>query len=242
MGLMARLKEETALLHRHAETHVFQRGLIRGELPISAYGGFLGQMLHVHRALEGALEAMADRSPIREVVDASQFRCDAIRADLAFLGGMPGGGLSGGLGGGLGIEAGEMLDGTRRLVDEIRGLRIAGDGRRLLGMHYVLEGSTNGGRFVSAALARAYALDGRDGLGYLDPYRKEQPQRWAAFAQAVEALRLDDASQDAVVDGAKSMFEGVTGVLESLGEVWVKDTPGVTVLPITSRERGVVEG
>ncbi len=48
-----------------------------------------------------------------------------------------------------------------------------------LGMLYVLEGSTLGGRFITGALAARGVID--PGLAFLDPYRDQTGVRWRSF-------------------------------------------------------------
>lgn len=212
MGIMDLLREETAGLHDRAEKHPFQRALVQGRVARGAYAAYLRQMLHVHQALEGELEASRGVWPISEVVTREQFREGGILEDLAALG----------------EDGGEVLDGARTLAGEIRARR--GEALHLLGMQYVLEGSTNGGRYIARAIARAYGLTpGEAGLRYLDPYGERQQKAWGAFKGAMSGLDLDEASRVAILGGARAMFEGVTLVLESLGEAWLEETPIVEV-------------
>jgi len=232
MRLMERLKAETHELHTRAETHPFQRAMIQGGLERGAYMDYLRQMLHVHEALEGALARHGDRTPIREVVDAGQYRAGSIREDLSFFQRE-----------GDGERVPEaMRAGTARLVEEIRACDEAMQFERLLGMHYVLEGSTNGGRFITRALARAYGLEpGGAGLRYMDPYGELQQERWGEFRRRVDALGLDPHSCDQVVAGARAMFEGMCGVLESLGAAWV-ETDGSVALPLRRAGQSAMNG
>ncbi len=218
MSIASILKERTCELHRRAETHPFQKALVKGDLSRGAYAAYLGQMLHVHRAMEGALDALASSDPIRAVVTREQYREANLLADLEALG----------------ASESEALAGTRALVERIESLREDGDAPALLGMHYVLEGSTNGGRFIARALTHAYGIQPGPGLSYLDPYGEEQGARWGAFRAALDESVSDDAAGDAVLRGAIAMFERVIGVLESLGAQWLDgDAPVLNAMPRT---------
>ncbi len=73
-----------------------------------------------------------------------------------------------------------------------------------LGVAYVLEGSTLGGRFVLAKLPPALAaLRGR-ATAFLDGYGDQTGARWQAFGQLVEAHGAAD--PDACVAGARDCF------------------------------------
>ena len=61
----------------------------------------------------------------------------------------------------------------------------------LLGILYVLEGSTNGSKFIARKVRPAYELPATgEGSAYLDPYGDVQPARWQEFKAAMDALNL----------------------------------------------------
>jgi heme oxygenase len=88
-------------------------------------------------------------------------------------------------------------------------------------MHYVFEGSKNGGRFIARSVREAYALTGADGTRYLDPHGDEQSARWRAFKETLDSVRLSDAEAHQVVAGATSLFIALgqiaTEILETGG-------------------------
>lgn len=198
---MAQLKRETWDLHTRAEKHRFQHGILTGALPREAYVDYLAQLLLVHQALEGRLRALIAERPLRGVVHEYQYQVPYLAEDLDHFG----------------VDAGaiEPLDGTSALLDAVR--RAEGPAT-LLGMHYVLEGSNNGGRFIARAVARAYGLQPGPGLRYLDPYGEAQRERWAAFGADVRACALSEGEISAAVAGANDMFQGMIAMFDSLAE------------------------
>jgi heme oxygenase len=190
LTIMTRLREETAAAHKHAETRPLQRDLFRGQLPRAAYVRFLQQRLHVHQALEAHLSALAARDDrARSIVNPRQFQAEHARSDLARLGAP--------------LEC-AALPATRawvRELDEWAAQRPIA----LLGAHYVLEGSKNGGRFLAPRVQSAYALTA-DQTSYLDPHGEQQRPLWTAFKQAMDAADFGSEEIDLLVAAARQTF------------------------------------
>lgn len=190
-----RLRTETRDLHTKAEKAPLQEELVKGKLPRELYADMLEQMLLVHRELEQAIREHRPSVPaLAAVVTDEQFQEPYLLEDLAFFGRDP--------------QHIDPLPETRESVAEIR--RTAReDPLGLLGLHYVLEGSNNGNRFIAKAAGPAMGIEGNSGLKYLLPYGDRQPQVWAAFKENLAACDLTDAEKDTLVEAAKRMFEMV---------------------------------
>ena len=81
-----------------------------------------------------------------------------------------------------------------------------------LGMLYVLEGSTLGGRFILRELTRRGIDDPR--LAFLDPYGSETGRRWRGFLEVLERETADDpGSVDAAEAGAVKGFAHAERIL-----------------------------
>lgn len=197
-----RLKAETAHLHELAEHSPLQRDLAKGRLARDLYARHLGQLLHVHAALEAALWPLREVvAPIGRVVRDEHGRVEALRADLAHFG--------------LAASDCPALPATRALVEDIA--RFASDRPlALLGMHYVLEGSSNGGRFIAMNIRPAYGLTPGTGDRYLDPYGERQREVWGAFKRDLDACALTEGQMEDLLAGAARMFDGVREVGEDL--------------------------
>jgi len=166
----SRLKEQTAGLHRQVERSGFQQRLLAGRLPRGCYVGWLEQMLHVYEVLERRLPARESSAPNPGPLSALTWhRSAALVRDLAALG------SSG---------AGPPLRSTAALLAQLE----AWAPSQLLGALYVVEGSTNGGRHIAPAVRRAFALEGSDGTGFLDPYGQMQRDAWLGFVTDLNAL------------------------------------------------------
>jgi len=190
-----RLRSETAHLHQLAEQSPFQRDLAKGRLDRAAFARHLGQMRHVHAALEQRLWALRGvLAAVDAVVRDEHRRVGAIDADLAHYGLSP--------------SDSPPLAATADLVADIH--RLAEDRPlALLGMHYVLEGSMNGARFIAGNLRAAYGLAPGVGDRYMDPYGERQREVWAAFKRDLDACDLNEHQIDDLLDGARRMFNGV---------------------------------
>lgn len=194
--LMAELKQETSELHTRAERHPVQASLIRGQADRSVYVAYLSQLWHLHCALEGELASRVGSATLAPVTP-EQFRADLALEDLAALG-APGAEAAVPLMAGLSAE-----------------LALATDAE-LLGMQYVLEGSTNGGRYIASAVRRGLGREGDQGVRYLDPYGDEQRARWGAFCGAVGRLGLSPGERAEAVAGAKRMFGLIIGMFDQM--------------------------
>jgi heme oxygenase len=201
--VMQRLKAETRDLHTHAETRTLQRAIASGEVDRTTFSAYLGQLYHVHRSLESALENSRDTIPIvRSLATGDRMRVPDLERDLAFFG----------------VKRDEVAagDSARRFSAQIEETRETNP-VALLGALYVLEGSTNGGRFLARALRRSWDLDS-EGLSYFDPYGDEQPQKWGAFKQQMDEALLDPGEEDAIVEMAKATFRAIANVSDEVGE------------------------
>lgn len=197
MPMSDQLKAAGAELHKQAETAGFTRQLFGGDRPIEDYGAFLEQMLVIHGALEEAI-AGASHPALGTIVDASQDKTPHLRADLVHLGRDP--------------DAVTPLPETQAFAASIR----QADPLTLLGIHYVLEGSMNGNRFMAPGIRKAYAFEGEDGTRYLDPYGDEQRARWAEFKQKLDGTAFSDAEQNEIIEADLATFRAIIDIHAAL--------------------------
>lgn len=197
-GTMLTLREGTASHHRRAEQHEFQQQFVRGTLPRPLYVRWLGQMLHIHAALEAQLERLVIENPgLATVFDDSRRKVAPLEKDLAFLGA---------------TSDQPALPAARAMVAWIDTLA-GSQPLALLGVLYVLEGSTNGSKFIARKVRPAYELPGSgEGSAYLDPYGNEQPVRWQEFKAAMDGLRLPHDQVGPIVLAAQRTFDSIREV------------------------------
>ena len=199
--ITSRLKAATDDLHRRAESRPLQRLLVKGTLPQTLYVAYLSHLYLVHRALEDRLRRARDLHPaFAAVVIEHHFREGHLRTDLDFFE--------------VTVSQVTGLSSTRALVEAIDDVADT-QPVALLGMLYVLEGSTNGSTFIARAAGRAYGL--RDaGRRYLDPHGELQRSRWLAFKRDLDAVALPERQATAIIDAANVMFEGFIALSDEL--------------------------
>lgn len=198
---MQQLRDSTREEHNRAEHHEFQQALVKGDLTRDRYEAWLGQMYLIHDALEAALrEAGRQDKAIERVIHEYQYQVPYLLEDLGFFGIDP-----------ASIEPQPASQRFASLVE--RGKQ---DPLLLLGLHYVLEGSNNGGRFIARHVSKAYDLEPGPGLRYLDPYGDQQRQYWMAFKDDMGSIEFTDAGTARLVDAAKQMYQTVAELSDDL--------------------------
>ena len=191
------LRDQTAEHHKRAERSDFQRQLIAGRLPVAGYIGWLEQMLCVYRALEAHL---ASGKPRYAGVDVEVWRkTPQLERDLAHFGR---------------AVPPAPVPATEAFLGQM-GRWAEGRAPVLLGVLYVLEGSTNGSRHIARSLKKAYDLPGGAGLDFLDPYGDAQPERWREFKSRLEAV-VPAGDVDELVVAARGTFDAVTEIGQNL--------------------------
>ncbi len=199
--LSQKLKDGTWDLHAQAEKQPFQQNLVKGQVTREAYSAWLAQMLLVHTALENNLRDLAERDPrVTAVVTDEQYQEPYLLADLAALS----------------APAPEAaLPSVAALIKKIEDAA-ATEPIRLLGFHYVLEGSNNGNAFIARAVRPALSLEPGKGDRYLDPYAERQREIWAAFKTAIDGQEFTSAEHNAMVEAAREMFSAVSDLSAEL--------------------------
>jgi heme oxygenase len=203
VGVMDRLKAETSELHTQAEKMPLQHAMVTGQISREAFASFLGQLHFVHEALEKAIVDARGRCERLRVVPEEQLQHSSrIGEDLRTVGGAQ--------------PTVKINPATERVVRDMHALA-ASDPMALLGVHYVLEGSMNGNRYIAKAMRRGLGLEGTSGTRYLDPYGEAQREKWIGFRMAVDRLEWSGSEVEAALRGAKMMFAGMTAIS---AEVW----------------------
>jgi heme oxygenase len=93
---------------------------------------------------------------------------------------------------------------------------MASEPASLLGLHYVLEGSNNGSRFIAKGLMGAYGMAPGAGLRYMDPYGAEQRERWRAFRTTMDEVGFSAEDSDRLLESARHMFQGIVEISDDL--------------------------
>jgi heme oxygenase len=191
---MQRLRAETSELHSHAESRPVQKDIAKGAVERATFIAYLGQLHVVHRALEDALRGARPAHPaIDPLATPERMRVPDLDRDLAFYGVDP-----------------ANLSGGKAAADFVSAIEEAADSDpvALLGALYVLEGSTNGGRYLARSLSRSWNLDGA-GVAYFDPYGERQQEIWAEFKREMDGSVFDADQEEAIVEMARLTFQAI---------------------------------
>ncbi len=201
VGIMDRLRVATAKQHDDAENHEFQQAFFAGRLTRDQYVRYLEELHRVYSCLENQIRsASAQRPELTQVVIEENFREGDLVDDLEFFGAKPG--------------SHAPTPSTETFVSHVEVLARTNP-IALLGMHYVLEGSNNGSKFISRNIRRAYDLTDR-GVRTLDPYGGDQRQKWLDYKLRMGELDLSPDESDAIVEAAKYMFTALGRVSSDL--------------------------
>jgi heme oxygenase len=200
-GIMERLRAETRDLHDQAEQNQWQGRMVRGDLTRSEYERWLGQMFLVHRALEKELRSLPPDQFPYTAIRSEHFQEPYLVADLEHFEVDP--------------ETIEPLAATSALIARIDELAREHP-LALLGLHYVLEGSNNGNRFIAKRLREVYELEPGTGDRYLDPYGERQREVWKRFKEDLGSAEISAEEQDLLVVSAREMFQAIYDISNEL--------------------------
>jgi heme oxygenase len=175
------LKDRTADLHLEAERHV---RILDREATEATYVRYLTKMYGFHVPLELAFARHA-------VLEAAGYGASGrvkrswLVHDLVALG----------------------ADAAPPMCTDIPSL---GSVRRAIGVAYVIEGSTLGGRFILSKMKPRFGhLVGR-ATRFLEGYRENTGPRWMQFGALAERVLYDDVALDAAIAGARETFQRLT--------------------------------
>ncbi len=201
-AVMDLLRESTAELHTSAEANQFQHQLGGGRVTKEDLGRYLQQIYLMHNAIGDLLRReKAASEALSLVVQDYHLDLTCVLNDLAYL------------------EHSSLnvtpLKATLAIIESMNETaRTCPSG--LLGYLYVLEGSTNGAKFIAKALRSGLSLPENKGASYFDRYGSAQRERWNAFKQAMNDLTLSDSEKESLVVAAKKTFHTFGKVGEEL--------------------------
>ncbi len=190
--LTARLKSENWDMHQIAEHSHGQGSVLRGELSLPAYIELIDQGYLVHRALdEAAQHAMTLRPDLAPLMAEEHLLGQHFAKDLAHFGVSP--------------DNTEPLPGTERFIAHIEAVK--DEPLKVLGLHYVRTGASNGNSFVAKHAREAFDLPATgEGTAHLVPYGDRQRAAWGAFKAQLDSLPLSSQEQDTVIASARAMY------------------------------------
>lgn len=190
--VMELLRDSTAELHTSAEANEFQHQLGSGKVDKKHFSRYLEQLYLMHKRLADLLnESKPANHAVNHVVKDYHLDLSCLSKDLAYFGQKP--------------DGASPLKATAKLMDSMKSTA-QNDTAALLGYLYVLEGSTNGAKFMAKALRAGLELPEDAGASYFDRYGDAQRERWTAFKTAMNELDFSEKERDSLVTRAKEIF------------------------------------
>ena len=182
---LKRLKAGTDDLHAQAERHV---RILDADATDDVYRRYLERMYGFHAPLEARF---AGHAPLAAAGFAAEQRTKAslLVADLARLG----------------VRAATLPCCAQ--------LPVLGDLARGIGVAYVIEGSTLGGRFILTHMRPALGHLIPHATSFLAGYGALTGPMWKQFASLCERLLVEDGAIDRAVVGARDTFAAMIGWL-----------------------------
>jgi len=200
--LMDRLKSETAAAHDRTEAIPFNECIIQRTMPQDRYAGQLACWGRVHEALESSLNSSQDPF-VRMIWPGTTQRAPLLAADLAWHG--------------TADVPEDARDATTDMVQWIESVSTE-DPVKLLGILYVLEGSTLGGMILRKHLSELYGIEGEDGLAYYSAHGRDVMPNWKQFKSRMnEGVSCPDA-QRRIIEAASETFDRLGQVLRGLSQ------------------------
>jgi heme oxygenase len=175
------LKTQTADSHKKLEQLPVSMSIMSPDMKIEEYAKYLSLMHDVHQDTEETIFPLfADL-----IEDLEQRRKKfLIEADLSFLN--------------YDLTAFEKVFKTEKISVPFA-----------LGILYVVEGSTLGGRFILKNISKVPQLSGDKGISYFNGYRERTGSFWKSFLDFLSEYEREHNCGDVIVEGALFAFDSI---------------------------------
>lgn len=181
--ILAELREATRVWHDRVEAHPRLARLLAADFTVEEYHRLLTCLYGFYEPLEARLAVHAAALPLSL---AERAKAPLLRRDLRALG---------------------LSEAQLRAVPRCPAPPAFATPEAALGGLYVVEGATLGGAIIRRHLARSLALTPRSGGAFYAGYGARIGPMWQAFCGRLTAHVAEDASRQAVVQGACATFE-----------------------------------
>jgi heme oxygenase len=207
---METLKEAARESHARMEAIPFFQALTRDQLPLICYVGQLRALAVIHGALEHELAQLPAHGAGSLLADRPS-RLMHLRRDLSVFEPMFIADIKAALPHALGI------------ADQIRRYRVERP-TDLLGVMYVLEGSSLGNTMLLPGVLRNFGAQTSGTAHYYQGFGPGTAQYWAAFRAAMNAFPVDAEGRRHIVGAALDLFDRMAGLYTALYPVQADDT------------------
>ncbi len=186
------LKNSTREIHASIESTPFAQAVLKKEITIEAYLGFIRVLAVIHSALEGCLSNCSDQRILR-IWSIEMQRSPLLNDDNDFFRWdlIP--------------ESPEAVKAALEAAAHIR--QVAGNNPiALAGAVYVLMGSTKGAVILLPLIAKTLNLTSDKGLSYLSCHGGQGPEQWDAASAVMDEVITDPDEIKAAQDTALLIF------------------------------------
>jgi heme oxygenase len=200
MQLGDQLRNAIAQAHTNIETLPLSKALVAGTVQKDEYATLLGQLYHVHRVLEEALETNAD---LHGIYHPRMNRAEVIKTDLQYFGES---------------ELSDFcIEESHRLIEQVRNCTEQAPWG-LIGMLYVFEGSRMGSMFLARSLSKGFAVSmaPNQGLDYHLDGIAERPQNWKLFKEKLNSLELTEKQKTDICNEAMETMQNLYCLYEQI--------------------------
>jgi heme oxygenase len=180
MSIRDRLKAETATQHQNLEDAM---NLLREDYTIGEYGALIQAFYGFYKPFEDAVSAQADKLPAA-LEWPKRLKSHQLAEDIEKLG----------------LPLPTRLAGPSDLP-------ALDTPAQILGVLYVIEGSTLGGMVISRHFKKILDLDATNGAAFYVGYGPETVPFWKGFLAILESEVTAPADQDACVKAAADTFD-----------------------------------
>jgi heme oxygenase len=202
LTLSENLKAATFAAHAGLQAVPYFPALAACQLPLESYVGQLRALAILHSTLETALAASPEPR-VAAVWTRDREKFALLQQDLRYF--EP-------------RAVADLREATEAALTTAEHLKLLALERplALLGVVYVLEGSTLGAAVVRPLVARALLLTGPDGLAYLHAYGAAAPAQWKKFRDGLNALALTPGEQHDIIAAAVDFFARLADIFRAL--------------------------
>ncbi|KAA3656168.1 MAG: biliverdin-producing heme oxygenase [Calditrichaeota bacterium] len=206
-SLSARLREGTKDSHRSAEHSPFIRKFFTGQLTRKVYAEFLLQLYFVYTALEQIQENHKGHATLGKIAFPELYRIAAIEEDLNFYFGNTD------------WKEIKPRQATQVYVQRINELSEQWVEGLVAHLYTRYLGDLSGGQALKKVVARSFDLATNEGIAFYEFSEiTDIPRFKNEYRAQLDAMPLDDASAEKIVEEANRAFDLNRGVFDAMDE------------------------
>lgn len=196
------LKIVTKPVHDKLDESDFFATLKNGKLPMESYTNYLQVMAGINAAFEKEI-INSNHPQIASVWKDSMQKLPPLLVDLESLNA---------------LEQEDIPMAIDAMLDTIKFIRLcnAEQPLYLLGIMYVLEGSTLGGAILKELVIKNFNFSDNTGVLFLDHYKTYKKQNWEEFKARMNALDVTDTDRIGILQTAVEFFQKIEIIFKHL--------------------------